>query len=124
MSNRPAVKSAFEGLRPSIVREPARTVIAPQDESKLLETVKTYAQTPRDEEPKPAPPTPQEPAREEKSFLRATLLTKKKREVLVPVTFRIPQSLKEKLNEIAKQHELNQTDLINEGIELNLQRYR
>ena len=124
MSNRPAVKSAFEGLRPSIVREPARIVIAPQDESKLLETVKASPQAALDEEPKPVPATPQKSAEEEKSFHSATLLTKKRREILVPVTFRIPQSLKEKLNEIAKQHELNQTDLINEGIELNLQRYR
>ncbi len=124
MSNRPAVKSAFEGLRPSIVREPARTVIAPHDESKLLESVKASPQVTQVEEPKPVQPTPEKSAEEGKSFHSATLLTKKKREVLVPVTFRIPQSLKEKLNEIAKQHELNQTDLINEGIELNLQRYR
>jgi hypothetical protein len=58
------------------------------------------------------------------AFPGATLLTKKRREVLVPVTFRIPQSLKEQLNDVARKHELNQTDLINEGIELNLQRYR
>ena len=124
MSNRPAVKSAFEGLRPSIVREPARTVIAPQDELNLLETMKMPPHMTRVEESKPAPPTPQASVEVEKSFHSATLLTKKKREVLVPVTFRIPQSLKEQLHEIAKLHELNQTDLINEGIELNLQRYR
>jgi|GEM_PF-6274791 len=123
MSNRPAVKSAFEGLRPSIVREPARTIIAPQDESKLLETAKAPLQVARPEEPA-VRSEPEKATDEAKSFHNTTLLTKKKREVLVPVTFRIPQSLKEKLNEIAKQHELNQTDLINEGIELNLQRYR
>jgi hypothetical protein len=120
MSNRPAVKSAFEGLRPSIVREPSRAVIAPQDESKLLNT--------------PIPPLVEDPAQHhfqsptdtarESTFSTPGLLKKKRREVLVPVTFRIPQTLKERLNEIAKKHELNQTDLINEGIELNLQRYR
>jgi hypothetical protein len=122
MSNRPAVKSAFEGLRPSIVREPSRSVIKPQDESKLLQTT-VY----------PPPDQAQEQAKDSESDFRnkpssafpgATLLTKKRREVLVPVTFRIPQSLKEQLNDVARKHELNQTDLINEGIELNLQRYR
>ena len=40
MSSRPAVKSAFEGLRPSIVREPSRSVIAAKDEAALLQPVK------------------------------------------------------------------------------------
>jgi hypothetical protein len=119
MSNRPAVKSAFEGLKPSIVREPARSVIAPQDESKLLET-NVSSHEPR----RHAPSADMAPRPEAVAFPTSGLLTKKKREVLVPVTFRIPQSLKEQLNEIAKKHELNQTDLINEGIQLNLQRYR
>jgi hypothetical protein len=120
MSNRPAIKSAFEGLRPSIVREPSRSVIAPQDESKLLDTA---APSSGPEPVSPAGPT-SITTPDELSFSTTVLLKKKRREVLVPVTFRIPQTLKERLNEIAKRHELNQTDLINEGIELNLQRYR
>ena len=89
-----------------------------------MENVKASPQVTQANDLKPVQPAPEKPADEGKSFHSTTLLTKKKREVLVPVTFRIPQSLKERLNEIAKQHELNQTDLINEGIELNLQRYR
>lgn len=124
MSNRPPIRSAFDGLRPSIVREPSRAPIASKDETRLLET--TAGPAPLDEPRSPdvlLPPedmgTPQSVA-----FPAAPLLSKKKREVLVPVTFRIPQVLKERLNEIAKRYDLNQTDLINEGIELNLQRYR
>ena len=41
----------------------------------------------------------------------------------MPVTFRMPQSLKERLEQTARQHEVNQTDLINEAIDLNLRRY-
>ncbi len=124
MSSRPAVKSAFEGLRPSIVREPSRSVIAPNDEAALLQPAKAVPAA----EVIPSFPSP-EPARESpeipiSAFAGNPLLTKKRRELLVPVTFRIPQSLKEQLNEVAKKHELNQTDLINEGIQLNLQRYR
>ncbi len=122
MSHRPAVKSAFEGLRPSIVREPSRSVIAAQDEAALLQPAEA---TPGAQEiPTASNPKTVERAAEPPAFAGNTLLTKKRREVLVPVTFRIPQSLKEQLNEIAKKHELNQTDLINEGIQLNLQRYR
>lgn len=51
------------------------------------------------------------------------LLTKKTRDLLIPVTFRMPQSLKARLEEAARLHEVNQTDLINEAIDLNLQRY-
>ncbi len=125
MSSRPAVKSAFEGLRPSIVREPSRSIIAAQDEAALLQPVKTTSAT--QQILAEASPTSVEAAAESHAspaFAGNTLLTKKRREVLVPVTFRIPQSLKEQLNEVAKKHELNQTDLINEGIQLNLQRYR
>ena len=125
MSSRPAVKSAFEGLRPSIVREPSRSVIAPKDEAALLQPAKSAPVA--EEIPVllnvKAAEAPAEPAAAP-AFAGNTLLTKKRREVLVPVTFRIPQSLKEQLNEVAKKHELNQTDLINEGIQLNLQRYR
>lgn len=123
MSNRPAVKSAFANLRPSIVREPARSAIAPEAESKLLEVTGEHVVTPSaiDDVSPPSNPIVTTPVTS--SFHGGTLLTKKRRELLVPVTFRIPHSLKEKLNEIAKRHELNQTDLINEGIELNLQRY-
>ncbi len=125
MSNRPAVKSAFEGLRPSIVREPSRSVIAAQDEAALLQPAK--ASPAAQEAPMASKVQSVEAAAEPPAapaFAGNTLLTKKRREVLVPVTFRIPQSLKEQLNEVAKKHELNQTDLINEGIQLNLQRYR
>ena len=121
MSSRPAVKSAFEGLRPSIVREPSRSVIAPNDEAALLQPAKAVPAAeviPSFPSPEPTPEMPVS------AFAGNTLLTKKRRELLVPVTFRIPQSLKEQLNEVAKKHELNQTDLINEGIQLNLQRYR
>jgi hypothetical protein len=122
MSNRPAVKSAFEGLRPSIVREPSRSVIKPQDESKLLQAT---VYPPLEQVQEQAKDSRSDSRKEPSSvFSGATLLTKKRREVLIPVTFRIPQSLKEQLNDVARKHELNQTDLINEGIELNLQRYR
>ena len=125
MSSRPGVKSAFDGLRPSIVREPSRSVIAPDDEAALLQTAKIVPvaeKIPVLSSLKAAQMDPETAAAP--AFAGNILLTKKRREVLVPVTFRIPQSLKEQLNEIAKKHELNQTDLINEGIQLNLQRYR
>jgi len=51
------------------------------------------------------------------------LLLRKKRERLLLVSFRMPQGLKEKLEFAAKKHEINQTDIINEAIEMNLQRY-
>ena len=124
MSSRPAVKSAFEGLRPSIVREPSRAVIAPQDEVALLAQAKPAAKTaslPVSEAPAL---TIEASAPDDSAFPRAGLLTKKRKELLIPVTFRIPQTLKEQLNEVSKRHELNQTDLINEGIMLNLKRYR
>lgn len=123
MPSRPAVKSAFEGLRPSIVREPSRTVIAAHHEDALLQQAK-------EPDSQVLSASSQTPEFAKASALQASelqkpgLLTKKRREVLIPVTFRIPQTLKEQLNEVAKKHELNQTDLINEGIELNLQRYR
>lgn len=123
MSNRPSVKSAFEGLRPSIVREPSRTPIAPRDEVALL-------QVSQEGPPRELPVTqtiahaPEAVHASTSSFFETSLLKKKKREVLIPVTFRIPQTLRDELSEIAKKHEINQTDLINEGIQLNLQRYR
>ncbi|RRA50381.1 hypothetical protein D1Y84_00615 [Acidipila sp. EB88] len=52
-----------------------------------------------------------------------SLLKKKQRERSVLVSFRMPQSLKDKLELAAQKHEVNQTDLINEAIDLNLQRY-
>ena len=122
MSSRPVVKSAFEGLKPSIVREPSRTVIKPQDEFDLLQTTPEAPLTQL--LPKAQQVDSDIQAMKSSAFPGATLLTKKRREVLIPVTFRIPQALKEQLNEVAKKHEINQTDLINEGIELNLQRYR
>ena len=58
------------------------------------------------------------------STMSATpILVSKKRERLLLVSFRMPQGLKEKLEHVAKTHEINQTDIINEAIKINLQRY-
>ena len=123
MSGRSSVKSAFENLRPTILREPTRSMVSPEAEARLLDspaspTMETTAPTEHEPaqatEPVPAPLSP---------VLTGTLLQKKKRERLLLVSFRMPQSLKEKLEYAAKTHEINQTDLINEAIEMNLQRY-
>lgn len=122
MSNRPAVKSAFANLRPSIVREPVRTSIAPEDESKLLEKPASEAdKLPVSQAMDPTMAVA--PSTHGSAIQNVPLLKKKRKEILVPLTFRIPQGLKERLNEVAKKHEVNQTDLINEAIQLNLQRY-
>lgn len=130
MPSRPSVKSAFENLRPTIMREPSRSTISAEAEARLLDKptlprilpqeetpVAQSLQTPRQDPvavPSIAAATP---------FTSGALLQKKKRDRLLLVSFRMPQGLKEKLELAAKRHELNQTDIINEAIELNLQRY-
>lgn len=129
MSNRPAVANAFGNLKPTIVRTPSRTPVTADAEARLLETNTTSAQ---EKGPAKAPvedridtqPSVSSPEVESPALPGRALLTKKKRDILVPVTFRMPQSLKEKLEKAAKLHEVNQTDLINEAIDLNLQRYQ
>jgi hypothetical protein len=125
MSGRPAVKSAFQNLRPTILREPARSAVSVEAEQRLLTVQATR-------EPEPAPPKPTQtrasvedstPPPATPTPASAPLLLKKKRERLLLVSFRMPQTLKEKLENVAKAHEINQTDIINEAIELNLQRY-
>ena len=116
MPSRPSVKSAFDNLRPTIVREPSRTSVSVEAEARLLD------------KPIQEPSVQVERSRSSATSLSSpfdtgTLLQKKKRGRLLLVSFRMPQGLKERLEEAAKKHELNQTDLINEAIELNLKRY-
>ena len=130
MSGRPSVKSAFENLRPTILREPVRSTVSPEAEARLLQTPAAAvssikAETALEREPpqskQPALASAPPPAALPTNS--GTLLQKKKRERLLLVSFRMPQSLKEKLEHAARTHEINQTDLINEAIEINLQRY-
>ena len=119
MSNRANVRSAFDNLRPTILREPSRSSVTPEAEANLLGTAG---------QEKPSNSLPQTVENEKGAdtalaMASAPLLVKKNRERLLLVSFRMPQGLKEKLERAAKQHEINQTDLINEAIELNLQRY-
>jgi hypothetical protein len=125
MSSRPAVKSAFQNLRPTIMREPNRSTVSVEAEERLLTVQAKQEQTPfATIESKPMASIPSETSTpsSQPSFGGALLL-KKKRERLLLVSFRMPQGLKEKLEHVAKTHEINQTDIINEAIELNLQRY-
>ncbi len=122
MSSRPAGRTAFENLRPTILRQPTRTIVTPEAEARLLDSTSTVASD--------VPPTQviSSPAVAVSTHQLAEhpapgLLQKKKKDFLVPVTFRMPQSLKERLERTARLHEVNQTDLINEAIDLNLQRY-
>jgi hypothetical protein len=135
MSNRPAVASAFDNLKPTIVRTPSRTPVTADAEARLLETNSSSAQEKGSAKPPGKDRIDTQPvattaevgpsAEVERTALPGrALLTKKRRDILVPVTFRMPQSLKEKLEKAAKLHEINQTDLINEAIDLNLQRYQ
>lgn len=130
MPSRPSVKSAFDNLRPTIMREPSRTSVSVEAEARLLDkpiereptAIKEVTSTQQDrsvqsDRPRTSPTSLASP------FNAGTLLQKKKRDRLLLVSFRMPQGLKERLEEAAKRHELNQTDLINEAIELNLQRY-
>lgn len=130
MSGRPAVKSPFENLRPTIVREPSRTAISAEAEARLLDKPEQPFIAVAEKSVNPDPKTAQTSAAEEPTFVpdvspfvQASLLKKKRRDRLLLVSFRMPQTLKERLEDAAKKHEVNQTDIINEAIELNLQRY-
>ena len=130
MSNRPSVKSAFENLRPTIMREPSRSAVSAEAEALLLDkptqqnaSAASEANGPPLEQVQPSFRPVHSSATVAAPFRAGTLLQKKKRDRLLLVSFRMPQGLKEKLEQAAKMHELNQTDLINEAIELNLQRY-
>jgi hypothetical protein len=123
MSSRNAVTSAFQNLRPTIIREPERSTVSTEAEERLLSRPKR--------QPKANAIAHQEASTDSgdsRSEVEATgharpLLLRKKRERLLLVSFRMPQGLKEKLESVAKKHEINQTDIINEAIEMNLQRY-
>ena len=129
MSNRPAIASAFGNLKPTIVRSPSRTPVTADAEARLLEInpspayEKGMAKSPVEDRIETRT-VASGPEVESAALPGRGLLTKKKRDILIPVTFRMPQSLKEKLEKAAKLHEINQTDLINEAIDLNLQRYQ
>ena len=131
MSSRPAGRTAFENLRPTILRQPSRSHVSAEAEARLLDSPPAPAEQgegsaalrsiqAREEF---AAPSLASIADEVAALPARALLKKKKRDLLVPVTFRMPQSLKERLEQTAKLHEINQTDLINEAIDLNLQRY-
>ena len=130
MSGRPAVRSPFDNLRPTIVREPSRTVISADAEFRLLDKPEQPS-VPLTQELVASEPRIPEAAAEDVAtkipegplFGHGTILKKKKRDRLLLVSFRMPQTLKERLESAAKRHEVNQTDIINEAIELNLQRY-
>jgi hypothetical protein len=113
----PASKSAFENLRPTIIREPARSSVSSEAEARLLAPTTLEGRSKREV----AGETPKEDGALKSSS--APLLLKKKRERLLLVSFRMPQGLKERLELVAKKHEINQTDIINEAIQINLQRY-
>ena len=128
MSGRQPLKSPFDNLRPTILREPSRSSVTPEAEARLLDSSTLEIR------PGPAPILIIEPLKVSRISAEAapttqialpesTLLRKKKKDRLLLVSFRMPQALKEKLEAAAKQHEINQTDIINEAIELNLQRY-
>lgn len=137
MSNRPVAKSAFEGLRPTILRQPSRSPVTAEAEARLLETSgegKQTLQVPipviREPEPisiaaveAPEPVIVKEAPSSVPTYTSAPLLQKKRREIRELVSFRLPLSLREKLATAAEKHEISQTDLICESIELNIQRY-
>jgi len=124
MSSRTTVTSAFQNLRPTIIREPARSTVSTEAEERLLATTKRQQSKPSATAPEAANAGSLEAASEADSTRQGRpLLLRKKRERLLLVSFRMPQGLKEKLESVAKKHEINQTDIINEAIEMNLQRY-
>jgi len=124
MSGRPAVKSAFQNLRPTIMREPTRSTVTVEAEERLLTTQAQAEQRSEALQTTEAlVPVQYKALSEQPNSSGGPLLLKKKRERLLLVSFRMPQGLKEKLETVAKRHEINQTDIINEAIELNLQRY-
>ena len=123
MSSRAPVKSAFDNLRPTILRQPTRSEITPEAEARLLQTSDEKESALDSRSSSRQPPSLPTVGVPDSSVSPRPLLQSKKREPLLLVSFRIPQSLKQKLEAAAKLHEVNQTDLINEGIQLNLQRY-
>jgi hypothetical protein len=139
MSNRPVAKSAFEGLRPTILRQPSRSPVPAEAEARLLEKAEPTA-VPLEIQTDAAPVSAamkenvrqssviaiSAQAASETAATKETtppLLQKKRREVRELVSFRLPLSLREKLASAAEKHEISQTDLICESIELNIQRY-
>ena len=124
MSGRPAVKSAFQNLRPTIMREPTRSTVTVEAEERLLTTSPQQQITTVPLESNASATAIREvQVQESQQPLGGNLLLKKKRERLLLVSFRMPQGLKEQLEHVAKKHEINQTDIINEAIQLNLKRY-
>ncbi|WP_263385562.1 hypothetical protein [Granulicella arctica] len=124
MSGRPTVTSAFQNLRPTIMREPNRSNVSAEAEERLLATPKhqptrTTTVTPEESKSNPGDTGSISGAQS----VGGPLLLSKKRERLLLVSFRMPQALKEQLEFVAKKHEINQTDIINEAILMNLQRY-
>ncbi|SNT27035.1 hypothetical protein SAMN05421770_106212 [Granulicella rosea] len=119
MSNRTVARpasTAFANLKPTIIRQPARSPVSAESEARLLDSppleTTPAIQAVAEQGPSTALPG-QMPA----------LLQRRRKPVLIPVTFRMPQPLKDRLEKIAAMYEINQTDLINEAIELNLKRY-
>lgn len=130
MSSRPSGRTAFDNLRPTILRQPLRSPVSAEAEARLLDS--PTSSTAGDLGSNTAVPLSLkavQPAVESTvisevvSLPGRALLKKKRRDLLIPVTFRMPKSLKDRLESIAELHEINQTDLINEAIDLNLQRY-
>lgn len=131
MSNRPVARpasTAFANLKPTIIRQPARSAVSAESEARLLDSPAPAVETVpalravAEEVPQPYPAATALPS-QISSQAPPTLLQRKRKPVLIPVTFRMPQPLKDRLERIAKLYEINQTDLINEAIELNLRRY-
>jgi len=124
MSSRTTVTSAFQNLRPTIIREPARSTVSTEAEERLLATTKRQQSKPSAIAPEATNADfPDAASQADSTRQGKPLLLRKKRERLLLVSFRMPQGLKEKLESVAKKHEINQTDIINEAIEMNLQRY-
>jgi hypothetical protein len=136
MSSRPAGKpSAFDGLRPTVLREPIRRQITPDAEALILQSdAKTNGAGDAMENgpqanspitgavPLPAVVSDAEPV--DTPLPSAPLLRKKNKPRLVLVTFRMREDVKLELERLATRLEVNQSDLINQGVELNLERYR
>ena len=121
MSGRPVVKSAFQNLRPTIMREPTRSTVSVEAEERLLTTTANAHSNPA--VAVDSATSSKMNIGESQQLSESPLLLKKKRERLLLVSFRMPQGLKEQLEHVAKKHEINQTDIINEAIQINLQRY-
>jgi hypothetical protein len=133
MSNRPVARpasTAFANLKPTIIRQPARSAVSAESEARLLESsvpaapaVEAVPVLRAVAEDAPQPYSAATALPSQISSQAPALLQRKRKPVLIPVTFRMPQPLKDRLEKIAKLYEINQTDLINEAIELNLRRY-